>query len=92
MTSAKQAPGGKRAAEQLYKKIIGDVNKKVSGLDTRVQKMSPNSTAITSDRYAGATVKFAKGIEKLMAMGLDGARCAFNAMPYIGSHAQGDLE
>jgi hypothetical protein len=54
--------------------------------------MSPNSTAVTSDRYAGATVKFTKDIEKLMAMGLDGERCAFNAMPYIGSDAQGDLE
>lgn len=54
--------------------------------------MSPNSTAVTSDRYAGATVKFTKDIEKLMAMGLDGERCAFNAIPYIGSDAQGDLE
>jgi hypothetical protein len=54
--------------------------------------MSPNSTTVTSDCYAGAMVKFIKDVEKLMAMGLDGARCAFNAMPYIGPHAQGDLE
>lgn len=91
-SSTKKAPEGKRAAEQLYKKIIADVDKKVSSLDARVKKNGPNSRAITSDHYAEAMVKFIKDVQKLMVMGPDGARCAFNAMMHIGPHAHGDLE
>jgi hypothetical protein len=85
----KKAPTGNKAAEQLYKKIIGDVDKKVSGLDARVKKMGPNSRAITSDTYAEAMVNFAKDVRKLMALD---ARFAFNLLLYIGPHAHGDLE
>jgi hypothetical protein len=85
----KKAPAGTKAAEQLYKKIIGDVDKKVSGLDARVKKMGPNSRAITSDTYAEAIVKFIKDVRKLMVMD---ARLAFNLLLYIGPHAHGDLE
>jgi hypothetical protein len=89
---AKEAPEGKKAAEQLYKKILDDVDKKVSSLDARVQKMGPNGRSITSDTYAEAMLKYIKDVQKLMAMGQDGARCALNAMLYIGPHAHGDLE
>jgi hypothetical protein len=91
-SAAKKAPEGKNAAEQLYKKIIASVDKKVSSLDAQVKKNGPNSAAITSDHYADTMVKFIKDIEKLMAMGPDGARYAFNAILYIGPHAHGDLE
>lgn len=68
------------------------MDKKVSSLDARVKKNGPKSAAVISDHYASAMVKFIKDIQKLMAMGPDGARCAFNAMLYISPHAHGDLE
>jgi hypothetical protein len=83
---------GKKATEQLYKRTIDDVIKKVSSLDARVKKMGPNSSAVTSDDYARGMCKFIKDIKKLMVMGPDGARCAFNLLLYIGPHAHGDLE
>jgi hypothetical protein len=88
----KKAPTGNKAAEQLYKKIIGDVDKKVSGLDSRVKKMGPNSRGITSDDYAEAMVKYVKDVRKLMELGQEGAKFAFNLLLYIGPHAHGDLE
>jgi hypothetical protein len=88
----KKAATGSKAAEQLYKKIIADVDKKVSGLDARVKKMGPNSMAITSDNYAESMVKFVKDVRKLMELGQEGAKFAFNLLLYIGPHAHGDLE
>jgi hypothetical protein len=85
----KKAAAGNKAAEQLYKKMIGDVDKKVSGLDARVKKMGPNSRAITSDTYAEAMAKFIKDVRKLIVMD---ARFAFNLLLYIGPHVHGDLE
>jgi hypothetical protein len=86
---AKKASEG--AAEQLYKKIIGNVDKKVSSLDVRVKKMGPNSTSVTSDHYAEAMTKFMNDIKKLMVMGQEGARHAFNAMLYVGPYTHGDF-
>jgi len=83
----KKAPEGKKAGEQLYRKIIGDVDKEVSSLDARVKKQGPSSAAVISNPYASARTKFTKDLEKLLAMGPDGSRCAFNAMLYIGPHA-----
>jgi hypothetical protein len=91
-SSTKKAPEGKKATEQLYKRTIDDVIKKVSSLDARVKKMGPNSSAVTSDDYARGMCKFIKDIKKLMVMGPDGARCAFNLLLYIGPNAHGDLE
>jgi hypothetical protein len=45
----KKAPSGSKGAEQLYKKLIADVDKKVNSLDARVKKMGPNSRSVTSD-------------------------------------------
>ena len=80
----KKALEGKKEAEHLYKKTIEDVNKKVGGLDARVKKMGPNSSAVTSDDYAKIMCKFIKDVKKLMVMGPEGARCAFNLILYIG--------
>lgn len=77
---------GSKAAQQLYKKIIGDVDKKVSGLDARVKKMGPNSKSITADTYANAMAKFSKDVKKLMELGPEGAKLAFNLLLYIAPH------
>lgn len=90
-TPAKQT-GGSKEAQQLYKKIIGDVDKKVSGLDARVKKMGPNSRSVTSDTYAEAMTKFSKDVKKLMELGPEGAKHAFNLLLYIGPHTHGDFE
>jgi hypothetical protein len=54
--------------------------------------MGPNSRTVTSDTYAEDMVKFIKDVRKLMEMGQEGARFAFNLLLYIGPHAHGDLE
>jgi hypothetical protein len=48
-TGPKKAPNGSKGAEQVYKKLIADVDKKVNSLDARVKKMGPNSRSVTSD-------------------------------------------
>jgi hypothetical protein len=88
----KKPEGGDEAAGQLYAKIVGDVDKRVSTLDARVQKMGPNSTSVTSDTYAETMVKFVKDVRKLMEMGQEGVKLAFNLVLYIGPHMHGDLE
>ncbi|TVY16362.1 hypothetical protein LARI1_G006047 [Lachnellula arida] len=85
----KKAPNGNKGAEQMYKKLIADVGKKVGSLDARVKKQGPNGRSVTSDHYAEAMVKYAKDVKALMEMD---ARLAFNALLYIGPHAHGDLE
>jgi hypothetical protein len=90
--AAKKAEGGDKAAGQLYKKTIGDVDKKVSILDAAVKKMGPNGRSVTSDTYADTMVPFAKDLRKLMVMGQEGAKLAFNLVLYIGPHMHGDLD
>lgn len=72
---------------EMYKKLIADVSKKVSSLDARVKKQGPNGRSVTSDHYAEAMVKYVKDVKALMEMD---ARLAFNALLYIGPHAHGD--
>lgn len=91
-TPAKKAAEGNKAATQLYKKVIDEVDKKAAGLDARVKKMSPNSAAITSDNYSGAMMNNVKDVRKLMAMGQDGAKLAFNAVLHMGPRTHGDLD
>ena len=88
----KKAEGGDNAAGQLYTKIVGDVDKRVSTLDARVKKMGPNGPSVTSDTYAETMVKFVKDVRKLMDIGQEGAKLAFNVLLYIGPHMHGDLD
>jgi len=83
----KKTTSGGKGAEQSYKKIIADVDKKVNSLDARVKKMGPNSRSVTSDDYAEAMVELVEDIESLSAMD---ARLALNGLLYIGRHAHGD--
>jgi hypothetical protein len=90
--STKTAEGGGKAAGQLYTKLVGDVDKRVNNLDARVKKMSPNDTSVTSDTYAKTMIHFVQDVRKLMEMGQEGAKLAFNIVLYIGPHMHGDFE
>lgn len=54
--------------------------------------MGPNGRSLTSDTYADTMVKFGKDVRRLMEMGQEGAKLAFNLVLFIGLHLHGDLE